>query len=963
MRLIPLWLLVFGLYLSLGTDAAQAAAPSGLKWFTLITPHFHVHHTAPLETYARHIAGSLERALPILEQDLKWPAPLPLDVVVMDASDNANGFAANFPNTHIELYAVPFESDSVLTHYVDWANEISVHELTHIIANDGGTGAYRTLRSIFGSWVKPNGLQPVWLIEGLAVYAESKNTPGGRGRSPWLEALLREAVKQNKLNDPSYTSIDRFNDGNAWWPGGNSAYLLGYTIQALGTREKSDLPGAVSLNNAGHFPFLPNNNLEAVLGKNWGDIWAAASERIATRYAGAPAAAEPCYLTDSGRATGGQALSPDGWIYYSDEDFQNGIHLARVKANAPCGSAKPERLYHKWYGGPAQVAVNETGTRVAFAQYTNQRFERFFSDIHLYDPQSGKTQQITQGARARDPAFSQGSLFYISQREDSTQAILQRNLQDGSEKILFTSRPLERLSGLTARDEQLAFSLHDNQGHEKIYLLSTVGGDPKPLTALATGHREFERNPFIRPDGTVLYAYAIADRQEIRSASIKTGASKIVAYGSAGLLDRPIALNENEILVQAYSLGGMNLARLPLEKNIEEAPHQAIDLHEHLSGEKAPPLSAGIGASNEYPPSVPYDALHTPATSLWPQYWLPEAAVEASGLLIGASTTGNDPLEYHRYGLLLQYDTRARFPRYRAFYDNRIETTRFHFEANQFNNYFSSTKTSNRQAVYSGEAIVPLGGFSSFSFGAAFQERTLFRSATHSAAIFQNFRYEQTGKRPAAMAPNFGSSLRAYLGLHPNTKGENFFLDFRPEAATYFRGFSPTHSIGIVARAGLSTNKLLASNYYQGGGLTILNDNQFVVRGYPLDALLGQRIATLNTSYTMPIAWPFRGIGVHPAFLESLGLKFLADIGSANFLADYEAAGLRFYRPAHLFDQTLVGVGAEILGRGTLFYHVPVSASLGLHYGPMKQFGGGLNFFLGINLGILGFNGAPPIDH
>jgi hypothetical protein len=158
--------ILFGLAAALLPVKADATAPSGQTWFTLSTPNFRVHHTAPLEPYARRFGLALERALPALESRLKWKMPGPVDVVVMDNSDSANGLAANFPSTYIHAFAAPFDHDSSLSHYVDWVNELAIHELTHIIANDTALGYYLTLRKIFGSWVKPNGLQPNWLVEG-----------------------------------------------------------------------------------------------------------------------------------------------------------------------------------------------------------------------------------------------------------------------------------------------------------------------------------------------------------------------------------------------------------------------------------------------------------------------------------------------------------------------------------------------------------------------------------------------------------------------------------------------------------------------------------------------------------------------------------------------------------------------------------------------------------------------------
>lgn len=949
MPLIGLLPLLFGLL----SPHAQAAAPSGEDWFTLTTPHFRVHHTAPLEAYARAFGRSLERSLPLLEQDLRWKAPAPVDIVVMDSSDSANGFAANFPNTHIEVYAVPFETDSVLTYYVDWVDELATHELTHIVANDSAVGFYLTLRKIFGSWVKPNGLQPVWLIEGLAVYTETKHTPGGRGRSPWLAALLRQAVSEKKLTDPSYTSLDRLNSGNEWWPGGSAPYLLGYTIQALGAKKHPNLPGELSINNAGRVPFFPDDNLQDVAGKNWNEIWDSAEQTLGAHFT-PPSGSDNCELTRSGRYTGGHALSPDGWVYFTEEDFDNGIHLARVKADAPCGSLQVERLYHKWFGGPSQVAVNEDGSLVAFTQTTKQHFEHFFSDLFFYDPATGQVEKVTEGKRARDPAFSGENVFYVSQAADTTQLIVRRNIKSGDEAVLWRSKPLERVAGLHARGEQLVFSLHNNRGHEHLHLLSVNGGEAKPVLTAAPD-REYERNPFLLPDGQILYAYSAGSTQEIRRADPAKQTSVRMATVKNGLVDRPVLLpNGKELLTQAYTLGGMNLARVEISEYEHGITSAGTDLHEFLTGEAPPALDVAAQAPADFGPSEPYSALHTTATSLWPQYWMPVASVEEEGVLVGASTSGNDPLEYHRYGILAQYDSRAQFPRYRVFYRNRRSPTNIHFEANQSNNYFSSTDVSNRNATYSGEAIIPLGGFSSFSFGGAFQERTLFKQSSDRVLLTTMFRYEEVGARPAAMDPNFGAFTRAYVGFYPESHGEKFFLDMRPEAGAYFRGIDPSHSVGIVARAGLSTNKLLASNYYQGGGLSILSDSALVVRGYPVDALLGQRLATVNFSYTVPLTHPFRGLGTAPIFLESLGLRFHADAGSANYVSQYQNGVFQFYQPGSLGSRTLVGFGLELLGKGSVFYHVPVSTSFGLHYGPQKRFGGDLRFFLGLNIGLLG---------
>jgi len=134
----------------------------------------------------------------------------------------------------------------------------------------------------------------------------------------------------------------------------------------------------------------------------------------------------------------------------------------------------------------------------------------------------------------------------------------------------------------------------------------------------------------------------------------------------------------------------------------------------------------------------------------------------------------------------------------------------------------------------------------------------------------------------------------------------------------------------------------------------VLNDSDFVVRGYPIDTLLGQRIATANFAYTLPLAHPYRGWGTNPVFLQSLGLRFLADAGSANYVPVYRNEVFRNYALSKLGREVLTGFGLDFVAKGTVFYHVPVTLAAGLHYGTRKQFGGDFMFFFGVNVGFYG---------
>jgi hypothetical protein len=947
-QIIPFFLLI---------SSAFAAAPSGETWFTLKTANFRVHHTANLENYARRMAFSLERALPKLEERLNWKAPTPLDVIVLDPSDSANGLAANFPNTRMELFATPFESDSSLAHYEDWVNELAIHELTHIIANDGGLGAYKTLRSIFGSWVKPNGLQPLWMIEGLAVYMETSLTIGGRGRSPLMNAMLREAATKGSVAESF--PLHRMNDGIRWWPGGATPYFLGYALQASTIAYDPNLPGKLSYQNSGLIPFQPNKNLERLIEKDWETLWQESSQKIALRYS-SNKKPEICFLTQSGKSTGGQAISGDGWIYFSEENWDHGYYLSRVSQNAPCGNLEIERLFRKDNGGPSQVAVSRDNSKVVFSVFENSSFERFFSDLYLWNPSTKENIQITTGLRARDPAFLQERLFFIYQKADTTQWIAEWDWQNKAAIDFFGAKPMERISGLAASSDGLAFSIHKNEGKEEIYFLSPSSKEISKLTTNPQAKAHFDRNPYFDSQGNLYFSRSeISDtnslsKQFVMVKKINEQTSQQISLGEISYLDRPISLEKNGFLVTTYSERGLDIARVSAAENKGVEKKAETDLHEFFTGEKAakaaPPSLEQLSSVGEV---EPYRALKSPATSIWPQYWIPEFSGAEEGYLLGASTSGNDPLEYHRWGASAQYDSRAKFPLYRAFYQNRSYPTSFYIEAKQSNSYFRSSNSSNRSAQYSGSAIIPIHPVF-LTLGAAFQEKTLFGRKTQSGILFQSLNYQEVGKTPSALDPNHGESLSLYSGIYPNSKGERLFADLRPKANFYFRGISPSHSIAIQAKAGITTNKLLASNYYLGGGASALNGSDFVVRGYPIDSLFGQRIVATNLVYSLPLAHPYWGWGTNPLFVKTLGLRLLSDFGSANFTANYKNETFQFYQPTKVGRKILAGFGVDFVASGSIFYHVPVSMVLGLHYGPQKFAGGGFLGYFGINAGEFG---------
>lgn len=944
-----------------------AGAPPGQEWFTLTTKNFRVHHNAVLENYARTLAASFERALPVLEKDLQWKAPVPIDIVVMDPSDMANGMAVSFPNTHIELFSVPFDVDSTLAEYYNWVDELAVHELTHIIANDSALDFYQTLRGIFGSWVKPNGLQASWLIEGLAVYQETAHSRGGRGRSVFLESMLRVGSNEGKLNNEDYIAMDRFNDGAPFWPAGNTPYLFGYTIQAYPQKnlaaKSAHFPGELSIANAGRFPYMPNANVKSIAGKDWTQLWEEAQPALLDRYGTKDYAnSKSCALTKSGRFTGGHVLSKDGYLYYTDEDKENGYYLARVKADAACGTDTVERLVKHRFPSPTTVSLSPNQEQLAYAQTNLIEGYKFISDLYLFDLLTHETKRITFEKRARDPYFvNDNTIAFAYNRGDVRQAIAVMNLTTGATHDIFTGRDFERISAISGLGNELLFSLHTNKGAEIIEQVSLKSGIAFPLTNIPRDIEKYhERNAQFLPDGKILFAGNYSGTtQDLFVYDPNSHQRTMVARSASGYLDRPIlSADGRSLFAVELQLEGQNLVKIPfnqLDPWIKNVKPVSNDLYQFLTGKESVPLlplqEDKVTQEIADLKTEPYSAVNTTATSLWPQYWIPELHGAVEGTLIGASTSGNDALEYHKYSLLAEYDTRAKFPTFHAYYLNRQNKLNFLFDADQYNSYFSGSNTSNRVSLYTAEGIFPIGNVD-VAFGGSFRQLEFFGSRQSRWLAFQQTQYNSIDQNPQALRPNGGGSVVFYSAYYPSTQLETTFYDLRPSLSLFREGFTPSHSLSLSAFLGISSNDRLASNYYLGGGANQLTSSNYVVRGYATDALLGQKIATANLTYSFPLSHPYHGWNTNPFFVKTIGIDLHLDAGSASRLSLYDGSNFLGYQKEELGRKILIGTGIDFITQGTIFYYMPASIDLGLHYGNQKNFGGGYVFYLGVNLGL-----------
>ena len=261
--------LVAAVMLVAATTTAYAGDPRR-DYKTLESDHFVVHYYEPLGDVARRIAVVAENAHRTLSPALDHVPSEKTIIVVVDDTDGANGFAGVLPRNAITLYATGPSSFTELDDHDDWLYGLTAHEYTHVLHLDTMSGLPNIYNRIFGKTWAPNQVMPRWVIEGVAVYEESKRSAGGRNRGTRFDQFIRIARHEGRD-----LRIDEVSGAPRQYPRGNAAYVYGSHF----LRYVFDRFGDDTLRKMGHTsggyapPFALNRQIAKVVGTPFTELF------------------------------------------------------------------------------------------------------------------------------------------------------------------------------------------------------------------------------------------------------------------------------------------------------------------------------------------------------------------------------------------------------------------------------------------------------------------------------------------------------------------------------------------------------------------------------------------------------------------------------------------------------------------------------------------------------------------
>ncbi len=906
-------------FLLISATSSYAKFDPSFTWTTLETPHFLIHYHQGGEAVARKAAQIAEDVHARLVPRIKWEPKQKTEVVLVDAMDEANGMTGVIPyNQIILLLTQPVgEPGFGTTPYEDWMRLVIAHEYTHVLQLDminGGLGGL--MQAVFGRLYFPNALQPEWLIEGLAVYEETEQTAGGRGRSAGAEMILRMAVLEGPF--PQLSQMTVFPDT---WPSGEVPYLFGasftrFIADKYGREKLADLSLRYSNRN---LPFLVDSTGRKALGQYYSRLYKEWKTALQNKHEKqrdeiqAKGLTKSTALTRKGYQTLSPVYSPDGrsiaYLEANGDEFP-GIYLMNADGT---GDRKIAENVFPTSASGMRPAWSPDGSRLYYTKMEVVRNTNLYDDLFSFDLKKEKEVRLTRNLRARDPHVSPDGtkLVFVANRMGMTRlGVLElsadRKAPAGLKDVLFLTEE-STLQYETPRwspdGSKIAVSVWQPGGYKDIWILDAGGKKLEEVTR----DRAIDGAPAWSPDNRYLYF-----------ASDRTGIFNLYAYELSlkklfqmtnvvgGAFSPSPSPDSRNIVYTSYSAKGYDVNSIPLDPASWSPAQDYTDPYPVIQYQEA-----------AFPTSTrPYDPLPT----LAPRFWAPWFGYSyESGVLGGFLTLGTDVVQRHEYVVTGLYGPKTNrfWYSFDYFYDGLYPT--FHLHASDQDETYGNLLRDSRdvrdyveqQRTYGLEMIVPLIKTQkqhSLSLGYQWQDLSALTEVVRRvrpwpgysgpvpfegvlASGRASYLFNNAKRYNFSISPEQGRTIE--LGYERFDKSVGSDLEFNKYTADWheFINFPwPHHVLQVRAFAGASTGQDLRQfpqGAFQLGGdmpgdVTFsITDREIYLRGYPVDEFRGRKAGLLSLEYRMPLVNIEQGGGQRPIFLRRLHGAVFAEAGNA----------------------------------------------------------------------------------
>lgn len=627
---------------------AQAQGDHRLRWRTLETAHFRIHYHEPLGVLAREIAAEAEEINTRVGSSLGLTLRQPVELIVSDESDNANGFARVLPYNAIQLRAAAPDDMSPLSDYDHWPRLLLTHEHTHVLHLEESGGIPRFLQQLFGRYYTPQNSLPGWFKEGLAVVQESEHTTGGRVRSTMFDMYMRMDALEERI-----LGLDLIGFEGEPWPHGQVRYSYGQAFVAFLARRHGMTALGAFVEEYGRrvVPYGLNRALKRVTGETFVELYDAFKLELRARAEEAQKGVvtsgrvEGVRLTEHGELTRSPRFVSADELVYLVADARHVPELRLMNLDPRPRARRIVRV-----GSVGQAAHVPSTRRVVYSQVDYHRGVYAYDELFAVNLDGSHERQLTHALRAREPDVSPDGtrIAYVTQGAGTSHLELAELADiEHTRRVVVRSRRLDQV--YTPRwspdGRRIAYSAFERGGYRDIWVLDVESGERTRITY----DRAIDRGPVFSPDGACLYFSS--DRTGIANLyryELATGTLSQLTNVVGGAFQPDVSPDGHKLVYLGYGSRGFDVYLLDL-KRVRPRP-------------AAPAYSRS--APRALPKALPQvSEAYQPLRSLWPRYYALSAESAGAGTRLVLTTRGFDPVGLHDWSLrassTLDMDDRA----------------------------------------------------------------------------------------------------------------------------------------------------------------------------------------------------------------------------------------------------------------------------------------------------------------
>jgi hypothetical protein len=934
--------------ISFTAGGARAQLVPNDHWLTIDTQHFHVHFPRGLEAEGRRGAVDAERAFAELSRELKPPRGK-VDLVIADNIDYVNGYATSFPGNRVVVYAHPPVDAPELRNYDDWLRLVITHELTHVFHLDRAEGLWRLGRSIFGRHpaLFPNSYQPAWLIEGLAVYYESRITGAGRLEGAEHAMLARAAAEAGRV-----PRIGEWSRSTTRFPGGETVYAYGSMIldYLSRTRGPEKIPQFIDKTSKLIWPLSLNARAKKTFGISfenaWRD-WRDSLVRVSKHSDPLPGWRE---LTHDGRYVAFPRWLSDTAVLYA---ASTGREVASAYSVTIDGDVR--RIGRR---NSLDANISRPDGSIYFTQPDYVDAFHYRNDLYVQHP-DGRQERLTHGARLTQiDVNNSGEIVAVQSVPASTILVLVSRDGKRITPITDTSPDVQWAEPRWSPDGSVIAAVKILRGGESQIVTRSPGSKTGKILAR---DRAIISSPSWSPSGDDIYFSSNASgTMQVWSVSSKAP----VTGASTGVFNPEISPDGKSLGALSFSYDGYHVGFAPLPANAETQPASQRTAREGCTNCVLPQLSA-LPLS---PSDVSRAHTYSPWRSLLPTYWEPIITqYSGNGFLLGAATSGNDVIGRHAYNVQAAYNTEFRdVEGYGAYQYAGFGQPFLNFSAEQswehfgvFNEDLDRLGDLDRRARIAGLSASftrPRSRtFASIALGGDVESRSYSSDPDSLLALLPD-RFSRTRNFPSvfvgaswtnAKRPGLSISREDGISLSATARQRWESGDFHDAsrsittvAALYKSLDLPAfahHVIAFRGAGGFADDRTITAfsvGGLSGGSLAILEGIDvggerriFGVRGFPPSAERGTRAVAGTLEYRAPIAAPSRRVPFIPLLFDRISIAPFADAGRAFCSSGADSTDVCNERRQE--SPWLASVGGEIDFDTALQYDVPARFRLG----------------------------------